>query len=141
MGLFDGSDGKTECGSTDEIAKWLQAPVLLVVDAWCLSRSAADIAHGYSSFDHDLTFADVIFNKIGGDCHVQWLEEAIQSSPLTQLLFVLGCISKDAQVVVPERHLGNWQRLSSSCCHLRPGRANTTCLQYVLVQAESLVVV
>ena len=106
MGLFDGRDGKTECGSTAEIAKWLQAPVLLVVDAWCLSRSVAAIAHGYSSFDPDLTFAGVIFNKIGGDSHAQWLREAIQSSPLTQSLSVLGCIPKDAQVVVPERHLG-----------------------------------
>ena len=36
MGLFDGRDGKTAAGSTAEMAKWLGAPVLLVMDCWSM---------------------------------------------------------------------------------------------------------
>ena len=32
MGLYDGRDGVSEDGSTAQMAKWLQAGVLLVVD-------------------------------------------------------------------------------------------------------------
>eukprot|EP00951_Prasinocladus_malaysianus_P006304 scaffold44859_cov30-Prasinocladus_malaysianus.AAC.1 len=63
MGVFDGRDGKTETGSTAEVAKWLGAPVLLVLDCWALSRSAAALVHGYCSFDPDLDIQGLILNK------------------------------------------------------------------------------
>ena len=47
MGLHDGKDGCSDDGSTAQVAKWLGAPVLLVLDAWNLSRSAAAMVHGY----------------------------------------------------------------------------------------------
>jgi cobyrinic acid a,c-diamide synthase len=40
MGLFDGYDGKSEAGSTAQMAKWLNLPVILVVDARSMARSA-----------------------------------------------------------------------------------------------------
>ena len=46
MGLFDGYDGKTEAGSTAQMAKWLGLPVLLVVDARSMARSAAALRPG-----------------------------------------------------------------------------------------------
>ncbi|EQC40849.1 hypothetical protein SDRG_01916 [Saprolegnia diclina VS20] len=106
MGLFDGTNGASDGGSSAEIAKWLHAPVVLVVDAWCIGRSAAAMVHGYCSFDRNVSFAGVVFNKIGGDAHAQWLRDAMQSSPLTQSVRVLGCVPKDVSIVVPERHLG-----------------------------------
>ena len=57
MGLFDSAGGKNEDGSTAQMAKWLGAPTVFVVDAWCMARSAAALVHGYASFDPDLEFA------------------------------------------------------------------------------------
>ena len=41
MGLYDGRDATGESGSTAEMAKWIGAPVVLVVDASAMARSAA----------------------------------------------------------------------------------------------------
>lgn len=51
MGLFDSRDGATDEGSTGQIAKWLRAPVVLVVDCWAMARSAAALVKGYAEFD------------------------------------------------------------------------------------------
>lgn len=64
MGLYDGRDGRSDVGSTAEMAKLLSAPVLLVLDCWTLARSAAAIIRGYTTFDPALKFAGVVFNKV-----------------------------------------------------------------------------
>src|ERR1700724_1652447 len=69
MGLFDGSEGKSDRGSTAEMAKLLGLPVLLVIDASAMARSAAALIHGYTSFDPDLRVAGVILNNVGGEAH------------------------------------------------------------------------
>ncbi|MDA2929946.1 cobyrinate a,c-diamide synthase [Acidobacteria bacterium AH-259-O06] len=103
MGLFDGYDGQSESGSTAQIAKWLGLPVILVLDAWSLGRSAAALIQGYESFDPDLNVAGVIFNKIAGGSHLDWLRQAVESSCQAA---ILGGIPKVKEVEVPERHLG-----------------------------------
>ena len=87
MGLFDGRDGMTEAGSTAELAKWLGAPVLLVMDCWSVARSAAAMVKGYQEFDPDLNLAGVIFNKIGSKAHTQWLTEAVQATGVKTKVF------------------------------------------------------
>src|SRR6266545_7264586 len=81
MGLFDGYDGKTEAGSTAEMAKWLGLPVILIVDASAMARSVAALIHGFQSFDPGLKFIGVIFNRIAGAGHLQYLREALESVP------------------------------------------------------------
>ncbi len=51
MGLYDGYDGKSEAGSTAQMAKWLGLPILLVVDAKSMARSAAAVIMGFERFD------------------------------------------------------------------------------------------
>jgi len=102
MGLFDGASGRGELASTAHVAKLLGAPVLLVLDAAAMARSAAAMVHGFRTFDPDVDVAGVIFNKVGSDIHEQLLREALEGSGLP----VLGALRRDERVVTPERHLG-----------------------------------
>ncbi|KAI8804994.1 cobyrinic acid a,c-diamide synthase [Cladochytrium replicatum] len=106
MGLFDGRDGLTDVASTAEVAKWLDAPVLLVVDCWSMCRSVGAVARGFRDFDPALKISGVICNKTGGKVHADWLRDAIQG-PNCQMHF-LGALpkAKDKNVEIPERHLG-----------------------------------
>ena len=104
MGLFDGYSGTDEAGSSAEMAKWLGLPVILVVDAGSMARSAAALVYGYCRFDKDLRVAGVIFNRVGSPSHYQYLVTAMAAS-LPEVA-VLGGIPRDRQVTLPERHLG-----------------------------------
>ena len=106
MGLHDGTDGKTDAGSTAQIAKWLNAPVLLVLDAWNLARSAAAMVHGYKTFDPDVHVSGVLFNRVAGVARSEWIVQATRSRPTTRDGAVLGCLPKDKMLGVPERLLG-----------------------------------
>ncbi len=103
MGLFDGYDGASEAGSTAQMAKWLGLPVVLVVDARSMARSAAALAHGFATFDPGLKLAGIIFNRIGSDRHLTYLRQA-----MTQVSGVrcLGGLPRQQALAIPERHLG-----------------------------------
>ncbi len=102
MGLFDGASGRGELASTAHVAKLLDAPVLLVIDAAAMARSAAAIVHGYMTFDPDVEIAGVIVNKVGSDHHVELLREAIEPLGVP----VVGALRRDERMAAPERHLG-----------------------------------
>jgi cobyrinic acid a,c-diamide synthase len=99
MGLYDGASPKGDEGSTAEIAKWLRAPVLLVVDASGMARTIAAIAHGFAAFDPEVRLAGLICNRVGSRSHLQLLRDAIDRPP------VLGAMPKDEALRFPERHL------------------------------------
>jgi cobyrinic acid a,c-diamide synthase len=102
MGLYDGASGRGELASTAHVAKLLQAPVVLVVDAAAMARSVAAIVHGYASFDPDVDVAGVILNRVGSPWHAALLREALEPLGIP----VLGTLPRDAGVETPERHLG-----------------------------------
>lgn len=114
MGLFDGI-GNSEApshvpvipncpaiASTAYVARSLNIPVLLVIDCCSLSGSVAAIARGYQNLDPQLEIAGVIFNRVGSQRHLELLTNAI--APLG--IPVLGVLFRDAELVLPERHLG-----------------------------------
>ncbi|MBU0987296.1 MAG: cobyrinate a,c-diamide synthase, partial [Proteobacteria bacterium] len=103
MGLFDGYDGKSEAGSTAQMAKWIGLPVLLVVDAKSMARSAAALVQGFERFDPELAYAGVLFNNIGSRRHLAYLEQALQDNVNMPCL---GGIVHDNSIAIPERHLG-----------------------------------
>ncbi len=103
MGCFDGLDGVSEAGSTAQIAKWLGAPVVLIVDAAASSRSVAAVALGFERFDPALDVAGVIANRVGGETHARWVTEAVASACRA---VPVGAVPADARIAVPERHLG-----------------------------------
>jgi cobyrinic acid a,c-diamide synthase len=100
MGLFDGASSVSDEGSTAEIAKWLNAPLMLVVDVSGLARTLAAIVRGVTAFDPDLRLDGVFCNRLGSQGHLQLLREAVSQPP------VLGGLPSDQSLIFPERHLG-----------------------------------
>ncbi len=102
MGLFDGAaDGRPEA-STASVARLLDAPVVLVVDASAMSGSVAALVHGYSTFDPSVRIAGVILNRVGSPGHENLLREALQPLGVP----VLGALRRDDSITWRDRHLG-----------------------------------
>lgn len=101
MGLFDGKSGG-ELASTAHVAKLLNAPVVLVVDARAMSRSVAALVHGYSTFDLKLNITGVILNRVGSSTHEKMLSDALKPLGIP----VLGILRRDSSIRAPDRHLG-----------------------------------
>lgn len=100
MGLFDGAAPDSDEGSSAEIAKWLGAPVLLVVDASGMARTVAAVAAGFRRFDPQLKLAGLICNRVGSRGHLELLRTASTEVP------VLGGFPAQPRAAFPERHLG-----------------------------------
>jgi len=103
MGLFDGFSYEDEQGSSAQIAKLLNSPVLLVLDVGKMARSAGATAYGYTNFDSKLPLAGFILNRCGSTSHYQGVKLAIERATNRP---VLGWLPKDAGLHIPERHLG-----------------------------------
>jgi cobyrinic acid a,c-diamide synthase len=104
MGLFDGIGGESDSGSTAQLAKILDIPVILVVDAKSQARSAAALVQGFARFDRDIHVTGIIFNNVGSDNHARILRQAVESS--VPDITVLGFIPRDERLQIPSRHLG-----------------------------------
>ena len=103
MGLFDGSSPVNEIGSTAELAKQLDAPVLLVIDGSAMARSAAAMVSGYAKFDPGLRVRGVLFNRVSSEGHYKLLKEAVEQE--TDVVAV-GYLRPDQAVTISDRHLG-----------------------------------
>jgi cobyrinic acid a,c-diamide synthase len=101
MGLFDGR-ATTDQGSTAHVARLLDAPVVLVVDARGQGRSLAALLHGFRGYDPTVRLAGVILNQVGSGHHETVLREAAADVGLP----VLGALPRGADVALPSRHLG-----------------------------------
>lgn len=100
MGMFDGYDRSK--GSSAEIAKILNLPVVLVVNAKSAAYSLAAMIKGYLDFDPQVEVAGVIFNQVGSDRHEEMLCEICDDLNVP----CLGCLRKFDALKEESRHLG-----------------------------------
>ena len=101
MGLFDGVSPVSDVGSTAEIAKWLSAPVVLLIDASGMARTIAAIAMGFKMFDPELNLAGILCNRVGSRGHLDLLDKSMRDLPS-----ILGGWPVQETLTLPERHLG-----------------------------------
>ena len=101
-GLYDGLslDGSN---SNAALAKLLDLPVVLVLDARGMTRGIAPLILGYQAFDRDVRIAGVILNRLGGARHESKLRAVIEH--YTDVA-VLGALHEDPRLAIDERHLG-----------------------------------
>jgi len=100
-GLYDGLTSTGDTGSTAEIAKLLDAPVVLVINARSLAKSAAAVALGFKQLDPRVRVAGVILNNVSGERHRRKATEAVEQLAKVP---VLGAVERGSSL--PERHLG-----------------------------------
>ncbi|MFA6121625.1 MAG: cobyrinate a,c-diamide synthase [Sideroxydans sp.] len=101
-GLYDGLalDGSN---SNAALAKMLDLPVILVIDARGMTRGIAPLILGYQAFDKDIQIAGVILNNLGGKRHESKLRQVIEHYTDVP---VIGAIQHDERLSIIERHLG-----------------------------------
>lgn len=100
MGLFDGSR-KSE-GSSADIAKHLDLPVILLVNAKSTAYSVAPLIFGFKNFDKSVNIAGVIFNQVSSESHFSFLKDACDDAGVE----CLGYLPKLSGMEIPSRHLG-----------------------------------
>ncbi|MFC0038720.1 cobyrinate a,c-diamide synthase [Actinomadura rayongensis] len=108
MGLYDGATGRPggdsggEFASTAHVARLLDAPVVLVVDASSAAgRSVAALVHGFASYG-EVRLGGVVLNRVGSDAHEAMCREAVEALGVP----VLGALRRRDDVAKPSRHLG-----------------------------------
>ena len=118
MGLFDGYD--RDKGSSAEIARVLNIPVVLVVDAKSAAYSMAPLLQGFVNFRKDVSIAGVIFNKVGSKRHFDMLRNVCNDLNIA----CLGYLPKSPELEQGSRYLGldfsepSTQREPSLLCSL-----------------------
>lgn len=102
MGIFDGAVPTDEAGSTAQIAKWLGAPAVLVVDAGGMARSVAALVKGFQDYDPQLALQGVICNRVGSQRHLDLLRQALGEKGSA----IVGGLPKKLDCTFSGRHLG-----------------------------------
>jgi len=103
MGLFDGKSSPSLSGTSAEMAIWLDAVVVLVLDAAAMAGSAAAIVHGFDTLVTELRLSAVVCNKVAGAKHYGYLRDAMAARCRPA---PIGYLPRDASFAIPERHLG-----------------------------------
>jgi cobyrinic acid a,c-diamide synthase len=92
MGLFDGKP------SSADLATLFGVPVLGVIDASGMAQTFGAVAFGLAHFHEDVPVAGVFANRVGSERHAAMLSS--EKMPLR------GWLARDAEIALPDRHLG-----------------------------------
>jgi len=104
MGFYDGvvQPGHWGNGASSDLASATGWPAILVLDVSGQSQTAAAVARGFQNFRDGVEIGGVILNRIGSARHVRFVSEALTAIGLP----VVGALPREANLVLPERHLG-----------------------------------
>lgn len=104
MGLFDGRTGVGLDGSSADLAKVLDCPVILVVNAKGMSGSIVPLVSGFCDYANKMgvKITAIVANQVGSTHHAELLKTFLQDYKMPPLL---AWMEKDAPTI-PERHLG-----------------------------------
>jgi cobyrinic acid a,c-diamide synthase len=103
MGLFDGIEAPPRrSGSTADLAARFGLPVLLVGDVRGQAQSAAALVRGFVTHDPEVAIGGVVLNRVGSERHRSLVSGAISALGIP----ILGSITRDEALALPERHLG-----------------------------------
>ncbi|MEW5908922.1 MAG: cobyrinate a,c-diamide synthase [Thermodesulfobacteriota bacterium] len=101
-GLYDGLDFKGTT-STAELAKLINAPVILCINSTKTTRTMAAVVSGCIHFDPQVKIKGVILNHVAGPRHESTLRKSIEYYCGVP---VVGAVPKLGRESFPERHMG-----------------------------------
>lgn len=99
-GLYDGFPKMQ--GSSADMAKLLDIPVILLVNARTLGYSVAPLIYGFKHFHPELKLAGVVFNQVSSPAHYALLKEACMDAGVD----TLGYLSFSEEYKLPSKHTG-----------------------------------
>lgn len=100
--LYDGKNG-TVSGSSAEIAKRLEVPVLLVVDIWGMTVTTSAVLEGLIHFDSKMKIAGILLNRAGSQGHFEMVMKSLKPYLRKK---IVGYLPHSEDFEIPERHLG-----------------------------------
>lgn len=114
MGLFDARRVDALEGSSADIARILQVPVILVVNVRGMAGSLAALVRGFTDEAKacGVRIAGVIGNKSGSARHTALLQDALHRAGLPPFL---GALPRNGEWELPERQLGLVPEAESAC--------------------------
>lgn len=112
MGLYDGEP------SSADLAVLFDIPVLAVIDGSAMAQTFGAVAQGLATYRPGLPFAGVFANCVAGERHYQMLAESLPPG-----LSACGWLARDADIALPERHLGLLQAAEVGDLDARIARA------------------
>ncbi|MGA0767290.1 MAG: cobyrinate a,c-diamide synthase [bacterium] len=102
MGLFDGASPVSDEGSTLELSRWLNWPIVLVVPAAKAGRSVRAAIRGFQLEAGADRIRGLILNQVSGESHADYLKQALADLKIP----ILGALPRLPELQWPERHLG-----------------------------------
>lgn len=122
MGLFDGAP------SSADLAALFDIPVLAVIDASAMAQTFGAIVYGLANYRTDVKFFGVLANRVASPGHADMLKESLQPG-----IRHFGTLPRDAELTLPDRHLGLVQAqeiadLDQRIAHAASKLAEQTCV-------------
>lgn len=102
-GLYEGISPTEDIGNTSSVAKALDAPVVLILNARSLVKSAAAVVLGFQTLDPSIKIEGAILNMVKNNKHYLKAKTAIETYTNVK---VIGGIPRREEIAVEQRHLG-----------------------------------